>query len=129
MANTVHHPVAMPSRGIIICETDEETTEQRTILEIGGVSRPRPTYIHASTVARTQLPMTPVTNSNQYAGHWKAEHHEIAMPPFQACTEFQEQRILRLPNSHWIPTPERPNNPSPPVITPPVPRGLIILQQ
>lgn len=124
MANTVHHPVALPSRGLIICETDEDSAEQKTILEIGGVSRPRPTYLAAPIIRPQPTPVPAMATTNhQYMGHWKAEHHEIVMPPFQACTEFQEQRILRVPNTHWIPTPERPNNPSPPLMTPPMSRG------
>ncbi|XP_031616962.1 uncharacterized protein LOC116336896 isoform X2 [Contarinia nasturtii] len=97
MTSTIHHPVAIPSRGLIICEMEEESSEPKTILEIGGVSRPKPTYIIPPPRAHA-LPTS--INNQPYLGHWKAQH-DIVSPPYPAFTEFQEQRIVRLSNANW----------------------------
>lgn len=99
MTSTIHHPVAVPSRGLIICEMEEESNEPKTILEIGGVSRPhlgRPSYIIPAP-ARPQ-PLPPSINNPPF--HWKAQP-EIVPSPYPAYTEFQEQKIVRLANANW----------------------------
>lgn len=97
MTSTIHHPVAIPSRGLIICEMEEESSEPKTILEIGGVNRPKPTYM----VPPPRAHALPTTINNQpYLSHWKAQH-DIVSPPYPAFTEFQEQRIVRLSNANW----------------------------
>lgn len=93
MTSTIHHPVAVPSRGLIICEMEEESNEPKTILEIGGVSRPRPTYI-------IPQPLPATINNQPYLGHWKAQP-DIVPSPYPAFTEFQEQKIVRLSNANW----------------------------
>lgn len=107
MTSTVHHPVAVPSRGLIICEMEDESNEPKTILEIGGVARPRPTYIippppppppPPSTSSRPPLPTA--INSQPYLGHWKAQH-DVVPSPYPAYTEFHEQKIIRLSNANW----------------------------
>lgn len=101
MASTIHHPVAVPSRGLIICEMEEESNEPKTILEIGGVSRPhitRPSYIIPAP-ARPQ-PLPPSISNPPYMGHWKAQT-DIVPSPYPAYTEFQEQKIVRLANANW----------------------------
>lgn len=105
MTSTIHHPVAIPSRGLIICEMDEDTTEQKTILEIGGVARPRPTYILPAPRAHS-IPSS-MSNQSPFMSHWKADHHDIVSPAFQAFTDFQEQKIVRLANNNWIQTSEK----------------------
>lgn len=103
MTSTIHHPIAIPSRGLIICEMDEETTEPKTILEIGGVTRPKPTYIVPP--PRAHVPTS--INNQAYLSHWKSnDQHEIVAPPYPAFAEFQEQKIVRLANSHWTATPD-----------------------
>lgn len=98
MTSTIHHPVAVPSRGLIICEMEEESNEPKTILEIGGVARPRPTYIIPPP---PRPPAMPATIGNQpYLGHWKAQH-DVVPSPYPAYTEFQEQKIVRLSNANW----------------------------
>lgn len=97
MTSTIHHPVAIPSRGLIICEMEEESNEPKTILEIGGVSRPKPTYILPPPRAHT-VPTT--INTQPYMSHWKTQH-DIVSPPYPAFTAFQEQRIVRLSNDNW----------------------------
>lgn len=97
MTSTIHHPVAIPSRGLIICEMEEESNEPKTILEIGGVSRPRPTYILPPPRAHT-LPTS--INNQPYMSHWKTQH-DIVSPPYPAFTAFQEQRVIRLSNENW----------------------------
>lgn len=104
MTSTIHHPVPIQSRGLIICEMDEETTEPKTILEIGGVSRPRPTYMVPSQRAHA---LAPPPNNPVYLNHWKAEKAELVSPQFPAFSEYQEQKILRIPNSNWISGPEK----------------------
>lgn len=98
MTSTIHHPVAVQSRGLVICEMEDESSEPKTILEIGGVSRPRPTYIIPPPRAHHALP--PSLNNQPYLGHWKT-HHDIVSPPYPAFTEFQEQKIVRLSNVNW----------------------------
>lgn len=97
MTSTIHHPVAIPSRGLIICEMEEDSSEPKTILEIGGVSRPKPTYIIPPPRAHA-LPTN--INNQPYLSHWKPQH-DIVSPPYPAFTEFQEQRIVRLSNANW----------------------------
>lgn len=97
MTSTIHHPVAIPSRGLIICEMEEESNEPKTILEIGGVSRPRPTYILPPQRAHT---LSTSINTQPYMSHWKAQH-DIVPPPYPAFTAFQEQRVIRLSNENW----------------------------
>lgn len=96
MTSTIHHPVAVPSRGLIICEMEEESNEPKTILEIGGVSRP--TYIIPTPTRPQPLPAT--INNQPYLGHWKAQP-DIVPSPYPAFTEFQEQKIVRLSNANW----------------------------
>lgn len=97
MTSTIHHPVAVQSRGLIICEMEEESNEPKTILEIGGVSRP--TYI-IPTPARPQPLPANINNQPGYLGHWKAQP-DIVPSPYPAFTEFQEQKIVRLSNANW----------------------------
>lgn len=104
MTSTIHHPVAIQSRGLIISEMEEETNEPKTILEIGGVSRPKPTYIVPPQSRIHALP--PAINSQPYLGHWKAQH-DIVSPPYPAFNEFQEQRIIRLSNASWSGQPDK----------------------
>lgn len=99
MTSTIHHPVAVPSRGLIICEMEEESNEPKTILEIGGVSRPRPTYIIPAPTRPQPLPVT-INSQPPYLGHWKAQS-DIVPSPYPAFTEFQEQKIVRLSNANW----------------------------
>lgn len=96
MTSTIHHPVAVQSRGLIICEMEEESNEPKTILEIGGVSRP--TYIIPTPTRPQPLPAT--INNQPYLGHWKAQP-DIVPSPYPAFTEFQEQKIVRLSNANW----------------------------
>lgn len=96
MTSTIHHPVAVPSRGLIICEMEEESNEPKTILEIGGVSRP--TYIIPTPTRPQPLPHN--INNQPYLGHWKAQP-DIVPSPYPAFTEFQEQKIVRLSNANW----------------------------
>lgn len=98
MTSTIHHPVAIPSRGLIICEMEEESSEPKTILEIGGVSRPKPTYVVPSSHQRVH-PLPGTINNQPYLSHWKAQHDIVA--PSYPFTDFQEQRIVRLSNSNW----------------------------
>lgn len=102
MTSTIHHPVAVPSRGLIICEMEDESSEPKTILEIGGVSRPRPTYIIPTPTRPHPLPPAAAAaiNNQPYMGHWKAQH-DIVPSPYPAFTEFQEQKIVRLSNANW----------------------------
>lgn len=110
MTSTIHHPVAVPSRGLIICEMEEESNEPKTILEIGGVSRPRPTYIIPAPARPQPLPAT--ISNQSYLGHWKAQPN-IVPSPYPAFTEFQEQKIVRLTNANWSGALEKlPTNPS-----------------
>lgn len=99
MTSTIHHPVAIPSRGMIICEMEEESNEPKTILEIGGVSRPKPTYMIPPPRAHA---LPPAINSQSYLNHWNKAQHDIVSPPYPAFTEFQEQRIVRISNANWI---------------------------
>lgn len=102
MTSTIHHPIAIPSRGLLICEMDEETTEPKTILEIGGVTRPKPTYI----VPAPRAHMSTGINSQPYPGHWKCgDQHDIMIPSYPVFPEFHEQRIVRLSNSSWTVSP------------------------
>lgn len=96
MTSTIHHPVAVPSRGLIICEMEEESNEPKTILEIGGVSRP--TYIIPTPTRPQPLPAS--IGNQPYLGHWKAQP-DIVPSPYPAFTEFQEQKIVRLTNANW----------------------------
>lgn len=98
MTSTIHHPVAVPSRGLIICEMEEESNEPKTILEIGGVARPRPTYIIPPPPRPNAMPTT--IGNQPYLGHWKAQH-DVVPSPYPAYTEFQEQKIVRLSNANW----------------------------
>lgn len=97
MTSKIHHPVPIQSRGLIICEMDEETTEPKTILEIGGVNRPRPTYLVPS---QRSVVSTPANQS--YLNHWKNDENENGAETFSSFSEYQEQKIVRLPNCNWI---------------------------
>lgn len=113
MTSTVHHQSSIPSRNLIICETDDET-EPKTILEIGGVARPNPTY---ATPPRASI-QTIVTSENKNQSHlnanWIGERTDIVPPPFTAYSDFQEQKIIRVANSNWHAGREKsPSTPTP----------------
>lgn len=98
MTSTIHHPVAIPSRGLTICEMEDESSEPKTILEIGGVSRPKPTYILPPSHPRIQTLANPINNQT-YLTNWKAQHDIVG--PSYPFTDFQEQRIVRISNVNW----------------------------
>lgn len=99
---TVQHTSSIQSRGIttIICDTDDES-EPKTILEIGGISRPIPTY---ATQHRNPVETVLVSNDNSLSNsgsNWMVERTEIVPSPHRAFSDFQEHKIVRMNNGNW----------------------------
>lgn len=99
--STSHHTSSIDSRGIqtINCDTDDET-EPKTILEIGGISRPIPTY---ATPIRNPVDNMMMQNDGMMSngGTWLGERTEIVPSPHRAFSEFQEHKIVRVNNGNW----------------------------
>lgn len=102
MASSINNSSTIESRGVIVCNIDDGT-EPKTILEIGGVSRPTPTY---SSIQRASS-CSPIVNHQPYSNNWLANRTEIVAPPFIAYPDFEEQRIIRVTNMNWNSSPER----------------------
>lgn len=107
--STIQHTSSLQSVGIntINCDTDEDS-EPKTILEIGGISRPIPTYA----IQQHRNPSETVLVSNESSlsnsGSWLGERSDIVPSPHRAFTDFQEHKIVRLSNGNWTPNPYKP---------------------
>lgn len=83
------------SRGIIICDIDEE--EPKTLLEIGGVitnSNHSPPYATITPIPSRQSSATPTTVT------WTTEPlvHEIVPPPYSPYPDANEHKIIPIAN-------------------------------
>lgn len=83
------------SRGIIICDIDEE--EPKTLLEIGGVitnSNHSPPYTTITPIPSRQSSATPTTVT------WTTESvvHEIVPPPYSPYPDANEHKIIPIAN-------------------------------
>lgn len=102
--SAAHHTQSSiePHATTIICDTDDES-EPKTILEIGGISRPIPTYPTQSRNMCDSVLMTDNNNHSLPNGSWLGERTDIVPSPHRACSEFQEHKIVRVNNSNWNP--------------------------
>lgn len=101
--STIQHTSSIPSHGIetIVCDSDDES-EPKTLLEIGGISRPIPTYAtpHRNPVENVLMPNE---SSLSTSGGWLGERTEIVPSPHRAFSDFQEHKIIRMNNGNWNP--------------------------
>lgn len=110
--STIQHTSSIPPQGVetIVCDSDEEA-EPKTILEIGGISRPIPTY---ATPHRNRIESMLVPNESSLTpsgGIWLGgERTDIVPSPHRAFSDFQEHRIIRMNNGNWnsAPLPYKP---------------------
>lgn len=109
--STIQHTSTMQSHPVetIVCDSDDET-EPKTILEIGGISRPIPTY---ATPHRSHVDNMLASSENPLVsgGGWLGERTEIVPSPHRAFSDFQEHKIVRLNNGNWNPPPPLPFKP------------------
>lgn len=107
--STIQHTSTLQSLGIttINCDTDDES-EPKTILEIGGISRPIPTYAIQPHRNPSETVLVSAESSLSNSGIWLGERTEIVPSPHRAFTDFQEHKIFRLNNGNWTPNPYKP---------------------
>lgn len=95
--SSIYQPVPLQSRGVIIYELDENT-EPKTILELGEISRPIPTY---ASIHR------PITNSavvnvpSHPSSVWSSDISDTIPPYHCSYQEHRDQRIMHSQKSIW----------------------------
>lgn len=104
--STIQHTPAAPSHGIetIVCDSDDET-EPKTILEIGGISRPIPTYANPHRHLTENVLVSNDSTLSKGGGSWLGERTDIVPSPHRAFSDFQEHKIIRMNNGNWNPPP------------------------
>lgn len=102
----IHLLTPIQPRGLVIYEGGDEN-EPKTLLEIGGVSRPNPTYpvMASGGLLQTSRPAAVITSLHQSPpSHqlWASEDTQESIPSqYAPYAELQEQKALRLTNSSW----------------------------
>lgn len=95
--SSIYQPVPLQPRGVIIYELDENT-EPKTILELGEISRPIPTYasIHRpmSTESVVNIPSHP-------SSVWTSDIANMMPPYLCSYPEHREPRFAPAKISHW----------------------------
>lgn len=80
------------SRGIVICDVDEE--EPKTILEIGGMNSRSPPY----------TAITPLPQRSGSSGSWTEPVPDVVPPPYSPYPEATEHKIIPMTNASWATT-------------------------
>lgn len=86
------------SRGIVICDVDEE--EPKTILEIGGINNRSPAYAEITPI--------PVPTRSGSSHSWGESIQDIVPPPYSPYPEASEHKILPMANINWTTSPPMP---------------------
>lgn len=102
----IHHPSPTQSRGLVIFEANDEN-EPKTLLEIGGVTRPNPTYslLTSTSLLQSSRPsaiMSTVHHSPTQHHIWINEDTQESIPPhYIPYTDLQDHKGLRFSNGSW----------------------------
>lgn len=104
MSTTVpihHNTASIPTRGLVIYEPSEGT-EPKTLLEIGGVTRPNPTYLTSSSLLQNRISGgSAIITSHQSPYTWINDDNQEMMPAFIPYTELQEHKLMRFSSGSW----------------------------
>lgn len=95
--SSIYQPIPLQPRGVIIYELDENT-EPKTILELGEISRPIPTYpsIHRP------IASSAVSNVPSHPNSVWCNEISDNIPPYHCSyPEHREQRITYSHKSIW----------------------------